>query len=38
MRHLYIPALLTLSVAIAGCRTLDPYTGEERTAPLSVNL
>ena len=32
MRHLYIPAVLTLAAAIAGCTTMDPYTGEERTA------
>lgn len=32
MRHLYLPATLTIALAIVGCTTTDPYTGEERTA------
>jgi len=32
MRHRNLLALIALGAALAGCSTIDPYTGEERTA------
>ncbi len=32
MRHAQLLALIALGAVLAGCTTIDPYTGEERTA------